>query len=64
MSLYNRILKRERDGWRDDYEAGGDEPYLLTAYKEHREDDLWRYSRQVEQVLEYTLYLESLLGVK
>jgi hypothetical protein len=56
-------LKEERFSWRGSMLAKTwQEPHILKEYRENRESDLWRASRQAEQLCEYILYLESMLG--
>lgn len=63
--LYMDWLKDERNSWRYDLENGlWNEPYVLQQYREHRESNLWRSTREVEKLCEYVLYLEDKLAKK
>ena len=42
------------------FEAG-EEPAILTKYREKRDSEEWRSSQTVEALCEYILYLESCL---
>lgn len=54
------LLTTERDTWKAQYEAGEPCPALvLQEYREKRNSNLWRMSRQVEMLCEYILYLEG-----
>lgn len=57
-------LKEERFTWRGDMiSRRWTEPHILQEYRKNRESDLWKASRQGEQLCEYILYLESMLEV-
>lgn len=51
-------LRDERKSWRERFN-GGFKPYLLVDYIEHRESELWRSTRIMEQLCEYILWLEA-----
>lgn len=56
-------LARERDQWRSEFRHGTRQrPYLMTMYEENRSNDLWRSTRTVEELCEYVLHLEQMLG--
>lgn len=55
-------LPEERHSWRcqmlrDEWQ----EPHILAEYRKNRHSDLWRASKQAEQLCEYILHLECLL---
>jgi len=55
-------LLEQRNAWREQFEAGAAlDSHILNEYKENRESELWRASRQIEKMCEYIIYLE---GVK
>jgi hypothetical protein len=55
-------LIEERNKWRDEFESGEYErPWAIHEYQKNREDCLWRSTRIIEHLCEYTLYLESLI---
>lgn len=58
-------LTDERKKWRSDIEQGmWNEPYVLQQYRENRDSNLWRSTREVEKLCEYVLYLEDCLKKK
>lgn len=59
----NRPLAQERFSWRCKMLKGEfEDPYILSEYRKHCGSELWRASRQVEQLCEYILHLERLLS--
>jgi hypothetical protein len=52
-------LVEQRDKWAEEFKTDSRYPALLERYKENRTSELWRASRQVEEVLEYVLFLET-----
>jgi hypothetical protein len=55
-------LTDERHTWRVEIEQGlWHEPHVLQQYRENRESNLWRATREVEKLCEYVLFLESKL---
>ena len=55
-------LVKERHGWREAMLNGTwQDPHLLAVYRENRMSNLWRSSRQAEQLCEYILHLEALV---
>lgn len=55
-----RDLYHERRQWRQELEQSTfKEPYILSEYRKHRDSDLWRASRQGEQLCEIILFLQS-----
>lgn len=58
----NMTLPEERHSWRCDMLYGRwKDPDILKQSRENRNSDLWRCSRQAEQLCEYILHLECLL---
>lgn len=58
-------LTDERHTWRYEIEHGlWHEPYVLQQYRENRESNLWRSTREVEKLCEYVLFLEDKLSKK
>lgn len=56
------MLISERNQWKKQLEQGSfEEPYLLTLYRQNRNNELWRSTRIMEQLCEYILFLESRL---
>jgi hypothetical protein len=56
------MLVEERKSWQKDFEEGR-LPYYLTRYKlEVRNNDLARFSRELEKVCEYACWLEEKLN--
>jgi hypothetical protein len=56
----NMLAHEERQAWREEYEEGKQcDSYLLELYRHHRDDPLWRSSREVEKLCEYILFLED-----
>lgn len=53
-------LTDERYTWRIEMEYGcWHEPHILKQYREHRDSNLWRATREVEKLCEYILHLEG-----
>lgn len=53
-------LTDERNSWRKEIEKDfWNEPYVLQQYRQYRNSNLWRSTREVEKLCEYILYLES-----
>jgi len=53
-------LTDERNEWRRQLEGGGQlDIYVLQQYREHRDSNLWRSTREVEKLCEYILFLEG-----
>jgi len=53
-------LVGERNIWREYFKSGGKlDCHIFNEYKENRESELWRASRQIEKMCEYILYLEG-----
>lgn len=58
-------LKTERDGWRKEMDNGTfQEPEWLQSYRNNRDSEFWRMSRQAERVCEYVMWLEDKLRMK
>ena len=58
-------LPAERYKWREQMENGTFEiPHFLLEYKQNRDSDLWRMSRQHEKLCEYALFLEDKINAK
>lgn len=56
------LLVDEREAWRFEMKKGMfNELYVLQQYRENRESNLWRATREVEKLCEYVLFLESKL---
>ena len=53
-------LVEQRNKWREAYEAG-EKPsnHFLCEYRKYRNSELWRASRQSEELFEYIMYLED-----
>ena len=66
--IERKTLPDERHSWRCQILKGEwQDPHILAEYRKNRHSDLWRASRQGEQLCEYILHLEDLLeavGVK
>lgn len=57
-------LVYERDQWRQEFRNGTrPRPWTLGTYEHNRNDELWRASRLLEDLCEYTLYLEEMLRI-
>lgn len=57
------MLTDERHTWRVEIEQGlWHEPLVLQQYRENRESNLWRSTREVEKLCEYVLFLEEQLA--
>lgn len=52
-------LVSERDAWLKKFSTTNEIPYLLQEYKKHRNSELWRSTRVVEELCEYCLHLET-----
>jgi len=53
-------LTDERNEWRRQLEGGGQlDIYVLQQYRENRDSNLWRSTREVEKLCEYILFLEG-----
>ena len=58
-------LTDERNEWRRQLEGGGQlDIYVLQQYREHRDSNLWRSTREVEKLCEYILFLEGTKWLK
>lgn len=63
--IYMDWLQDERKAWRKEIEEGiWNEPYILQQYRENRDSNLWRSTREVEKLCEYILYLEENSAMK
>lgn len=51
-------LVEERESWREQFEKG-EIPFLIEKYKRFRNTENDRYSRALEMVCEYALWLEE-----
>ena len=61
MTEYIGLIK-ERDNWKEDLiKSTWFEPDILRQYRENRNSELWRSTRQVEKLCEYILFLEEQL---
>lgn len=53
-------LVEERDKWREEFANNTYEPiYYLEKYRENRNSNMWRSTREFERFCEYALYLED-----
>jgi len=57
-------LVQDRNDMLEYFLKGGKPHGLLEDYRENRNSESWRVSRQVEELMEYILYLESCLENK
>ncbi len=56
-------LVEERNSWKAELDrCGYIDLHLLEQYRENRESELWRASRQGERLCEYILWLEELVA--
>ncbi len=61
--MTDESLVAERDRWRQEFRTGiYKRPWALHLYDRNRQSELWRASRLMEYLCEYTLHLEELLG--
>ena len=58
-------LTDERNEWKKLLESGGQlNIYVLQQYRQNRDSNLWRSTREVEKLCEYILFLEGTLAMK
>lgn len=56
-------LVEERNDWRDAFNSGDYErPWMIVEYDQVRDNNHWRASRIIEELCEYCLHLERLIG--
>lgn len=52
-------LVEERDAWRASFKEGKLYSKILQDYRDNRNSELWRLSKNIEYLCEYVLFLEG-----
>lgn len=55
------VLVSERNEYKMKISKGY-KPWLLEEYRKHRDSELWRATRIIEELCEYALYLEGVVN--